>query len=368
MIVSLNGSLLYLRYTSGVWNKYTVLDSKGGGKRINSVKLIKFNGRLHAFYCVEYEGRMMLVHHISEGCEFKREPHVIDYINLRCAYDIRLDDNFNIHILYADENSYLKYAVFVNSKKNYTTSEIGCEDEIRSVNCAFYNDELYAAYLSRERDYNVINCIKTSIGEKHMVGFGVDALSEPCIFVSGDDLYIQWCEKGYAFECSIDDKFKISKPLSLGRSAGILKLRSFENETVSFLDKCAANRSKNPFPSAQSAFEKLLVKEKRTFEIKGSEAERYAGGCTDKSDSKEIEEFAAHLVRRIGELEVQMQSIVKIMQLFYNPSSGAKEKILMSDVGEINEENLEEFNKLNPDDFNVTNSEGDEYTEIKEES
>lgn len=363
MIVSLNGSLIYLRYVLGEWKKYTVLDSRGGGKRINGVKLVKLNGRIHAFYCIEYERRMMLVHHISEGNEFVREPYVIDYISLRCSYDVCVDDSMNIHIVYADEDSHIKYVTFSNSQKNYLSSEVGCDDEIRSVNCVFCGGFLYAAYLSRERDYNVINCIKIAEGEKHTVGFGVDALSEPCIFSSGGEICIEWCEKGYAFECSADKNFRFSKPFSLGRSDGILKIRSFENEAVSVIDKCAGNMSKKPFSSAKAVFEKTLVKEKRKFEIKGSEAERYAKSCLAED---EVESDALEI--RIAAVEEQMKSLVKTVMMLSEDITSATHKSAMHDVGEIDKENFEKFNSINPDDFNVTNSDDTEYTEIKEES
>ena len=276
LLVSLNGSLVYLRYVLGEWKKYILLDSRSGGKKINSIKLIKLNGRIHAFYCIEYEDRMMLVHHISEDDVFSREPVVIDYISAKCSYDICIDESMNIHILYADEDYKIKHTVFVNSRKNYSKSEINLEDEIRSINCAYFCGSVYAVYLSRERDYNVINCLKTENNEKHTIGFGVDALSEPCIFAADDEMYVEWREKGYAFECVSDASFKFSKPTSLGRSEKTVKIRCHENEAVSYIDKCALNMQLKPFTSCQNILKNLFDKKKPEFKVKGADVEEYA--------------------------------------------------------------------------------------------
>jgi len=358
MIVTLSGNLVYLRNVLGNWDKKTVLDSRSESKKINNIKLVKINGRLHAFYSIEYDGRMMLVHHISFDDEFNSKPVVIDYISIRSIFHISVDSSFNIHIVYADEDSQIKYTTFINSSKSYSANKVNCEDKIRSINTVFFGNELYCTYLSKEKDYNVINCLRFSDNEKRTVGFGVDMMSEPCIFSFKDTLYIEWREKGYAFECSADRNFRFSKPFSIGISEKTLKLRSFTNEAVSFIDKCVANIYKRPFSSAKNVFERLSEKEKPAFKIKGSEVTAFQKESLGNSEIND---------NRLCIIEEQLKSLIKIVELIADAVLNRPKTFPRYDVGNINEENLEKFNKLDVVNSLDTNSITDEYIENKEE-
>ncbi len=356
-VVSLAGALLYLNFSGGEWRKYTILDSRKSGKKINGVHLLKINGRLHAFYCIEYEGRMMLIHHIIDG--ERREPSVIDYVGLRCVYDVCADENMNIHILYADESAHLKYTVFSNSQKRYVPSDFATDDEVRGVSCVFA-DALCAAYLTREREYNVINCVNLSTGEKHTVGFGVDALSEPCIFTDGKTVFVQWCEKGYAFECSADGSFKFSRARSVGQSGGTLCVRSPYNESLLCIKRCAAAHTKTPLASAASVFSALCTAAKPAFEPKGTDVQKFAAQNAESFDEGYPKDVLYDLERRLGELEVRFDELAKAMCA--QCAEPPKTEINPENVGDVDEENLELFQKTE-----ISQIYADEYVNPEEE-
>ena len=358
LAVTLSGSLVFFKFLNGEWKKYTVLDSRSGGKKINAVKMLKINGRIHAFYCISYDGRMMLIHHIFEGTDFSREPQVVDYIGLRCAYSVCTDDSWNIHIMYSDENASLKYTVFSNSQKRYSASAVISEEEVRSINCVFSDNTVFAAYLSREHEYNVINCVRADNGEKHTVGFGVDSLSEPCIFTDGFKIYVQWCERGNSFECSAGFDFRFSKPVSIGQNAGILRVRCLKNESLAGINKCAGNK-RGVLASAEGICRKFTYEKEPNFEAKGAQIEKFAQENKDFFDEKYIN---AVFERQIYELE---QRVAELEKFVYGLKNADRKDVSdlpeeLTDVGEIDEENLAKFKG---EETNGVNSDDTEYNE-----
>lgn len=365
VIVSLTGALLYLRYSADGWKKYTVLDSRGSGKRINGVRLLNINGRINAFYCIEYESRMMLIHHIFDAADMSREPSVVDYVGLRCAYSVCTDDSFNIHIVFSGENSRLKYMIFSNSQKRYTACDVAPDDEIRAVSCVCVGGGICTAYLSREREYNVISCFRSDTGEKHTVGFGVDAISEPCIFSDGSSVYVQWCEKGYAFECSAGGDFKFGKTQSLGQTSGILRLRSSVSSEMRLIDKCAASLVKRPMMSAKEVFDKILEGAVGGFEPVGSQVQKYARENENFIKDSFREDLYSGLEIRISDLENRLDALVKFLDS--RPSDKAEERPHLDDVGETDEENVKLFNSIDVRKIGSGNAEENEYNGIEEE-
>lgn len=360
MAVATNGTLLYFRYVLGKWEKQIVLDCKSDSKKINNIKLIKLNGRIHAFYCIEYDEKMLLVHHISQNENFYTKPAVIDYINMRCIYHISVDYSFNIHIVYVDEDLQIKYKTFINSAKDYSDNKVNCDDKVRIINTVFFQNYLYCVYLSKERDYNVINCLNLSIDEKRTLGFAVGVLSEPCIFSNENTLYIQWRENGYAFECSAGIDFKFTKPFSLGCSENTLKLRSCANETVAFVDKCAANVYRRPFPSAKNIFDVLIKKKRQFFKTKGSEIEEFQKKSMENHN-------LCYDDARLEAVEEQLKNLTDIIENLNNSVSNVYKRLFVHDIGEIDEENFKRFNNMNIEEVRGTKAEDKEYIEIREE-
>jgi len=358
MAIAINGTLIYFRYVSGRWEKQIVLDSKSESKKIHNIKLAKINGRIHAFYCVEYDDKMLLIHHISQNDSFYTKPAVIDYISTKCIYHISIDCSFNIHIVYADENLRMKYKTFIYSAKKYSDNTVNCEDRMQTINTMFFQNELYCVYLSKARNYNVINCLKLSNWERKTISFGVGTLGEPCIFGNDHVLYIHWLEKGYAFECSSENKMNFSKPFSLGRSDKLLKLRTFTNESVSFIDKCAENIYNKPFPSAKACFEFLCEKEKAVFKVKGSEIEEFQKKSMEKDN---------HLYedQRFDEIEEKIMYLINLVESINKRVSNINKEFLANDTGELDKENFDKFyNTEKPD---VPKEDELEYIENKEE-
>lgn len=306
LAVTLSGTLMLFCFSENNWKSRTVLTGRSDEKRINAVRIFKINSLIHIFYCISYEGRMMLVHQISAEKAFEQKPQIIDYIDIRCVYDVCADDELNLHILYEDENMLLRSVCFLNSQKNYTKPTDICEGDIRCINTVFYDDTVFAAYLSREREYNVISTVRADTSERHAVGFGVDAISEPCIFSDGSKLYIQWCERGNSFECFTDKDFSFTKPYCAGRDAQVVRLRSLRGGNLIGIGKCLmVNESLTP--SALKVYQRCIEKPKAEFKIKGSDAEEFAkqniGFMERKYENAIFEQRFCELEKRMDIIE-----------------------------------------------------------------
>ncbi len=307
LAVTLSGTLVFLCYAENNWKIRTILDSRGDEKRINAVRLLKINSLIHIFYCISYEERMMLVHQISGEKSFDQKPQIIDYVDSRCVYDVCADDEMNIHIVYETEDMKLRCLRFLNSQKKHTKPADICEGDIRCINAVVYDHTLFAAYLSREREYNVINTVRADTSEKCAVGFGVDAISEPCIFSDGVKLYIQWCERGNSFECSSDEGFSFNRPYCAGMDAHIVRLKSSQSCNLIGIGKCLWVKG-SLTPSALKAYKACIVNLTSEFKIKGSDAEDFARKSIDYIERKYE---SAALEQRLFELEKRLDIIEK---------------------------------------------------------
>lgn len=250
---------------------------------------------------------MMLVHQISGEKSFDQKPQIIDYVDSRCVYDVCADDEMNIHIVYETEDMKLRCLRFLNSQKKHTKPADICEGDIRCINAVVYDHTLFAAYLSREREYNVINTVRADTSEKCAVGFGVDAISEPCIFSDGVKLYIQWCERGNSFECSSDEGFSFNRPYCAGMDAHIVRLKSSQSCNLIGIGKCLWVKG-SLTPSALKAYKACIVNLTSEFKIKGSDAEDFARKSIDYIERKYE---SAALEQRLFELEKRLDIIEK---------------------------------------------------------
>lgn len=345
--VTLNGSLLILRMNDGKWKKHTIFDSRSGTKKISSLKMLKINSCLHVFYCIFHDGAMMLTHHIFDGNGNFFNPQVVAYVGLRCAYAVCADDCGNIHILYADEQNRLKYTMFVNSQKRYAAKDCAEEKDVRSVNCVFADDSVFAVCLSHEREYAVIDCIRTDIAQKHVIGFGMEHIGEPYVFADEEKIYVQWCEKGTCFECcaNFGDKFK--KATAAGTNFKEVRVRSKNNSSLLGINKCAANASGEISPSAKKACEIHFLQKDNDFRIKGAVAETFAKENSEKFFEKykdaKTDERIYRLEQRLETVEkylgeIKMQNTKKKSDSNAVGSERASNKIGTVESGEMNDE------------------------------
>ena len=314
--VSESGTLYRIRCSKDETKATAILDSREAGKKIGALRCLALGGTVHLFYCVESKARYMLVHHILSGDSVAGQPRVLDYIGAKCCYGICSDDSYNINILYVDESEKLKCVTYKNSQKTYAASVTQCGDTIRALCPVVHGDSLYAAYLSRTREYNVINVLRLSDGVSKTVGFGVDLLSEPCMFEYGDGLCVQWCEKGYAFECRTENDMEFCKPVSLGKSLQTAYLRSEENGRLGKIDKCAVSASGSIYKSALSAFESACGENR--CKTAGEEVAEYAernlksmAGANDSDDEYSISKRLSEIESRLDEIsEYLMKNVM----------------------------------------------------------
>ena len=94
-----NGDIIYATHFNGQWRKTSLLKSKSQKPLFKNFTIKRVGNLLNLFYCIDYNGKTMLTHHIIENTS--AEPQIID--NIKDDFSVTQDSNGNITVLYFSE-------------------------------------------------------------------------------------------------------------------------------------------------------------------------------------------------------------------------------------------------------------------------
>lgn len=209
-----------------------ILESRGNGNKICSVRVIKINSKFHLFYCLCAKERL-LVHQVAENGDYVIRPTVIDRIGKKCVYDVICDSEDNIYIVYTSEDAGLKTTKYIYNRKEYTPPvSVIMHDAVR-ISAIFFDGKLFASFVASDRGrYNIYlldcfdgNCVTCAVN--------VRADSKITLINNGDAMCIEWVENQMCFSVDCLSSLDITRPKILGKSKGMIRDGSFNTYTRS---------------------------------------------------------------------------------------------------------------------------------------
>ena len=116
--ITKEGTFVHTENTNNIWQTHKILERKNKEGKILGVRVLCINGNFHLFYCIDYKERI-LVHQVVNSGEYTMSPEVIDYVGRRFLYDVCVDDDKNLHIVYVADDDYLMYRAYTYNSKSY---------------------------------------------------------------------------------------------------------------------------------------------------------------------------------------------------------------------------------------------------------
>lgn len=120
-----DGSIIYLLFSNGNWEKNVLLLSKTKTAYTKSFKLIMCSKLICLFYTIVKDAKPFLIfQHINT----QAAPVVIDYISSAPrSFFVYPKENFDIDIYYQNQNGELGFKTYIWSKKEFSSFSVVCD-------------------------------------------------------------------------------------------------------------------------------------------------------------------------------------------------------------------------------------------------
>ncbi|MBQ7901378.1 MAG: hypothetical protein IJ365_05380, partial [Clostridia bacterium] len=241
-----DGSIVCCTNNGAGWRRYPIIASKRGDGVIYAVRAVCISNRLNIWYCIEYNGKKMLVHQIVDGEDVIGEPYVVDYLGYKKNYDICCDNDMNTHVYYVDENENLSTVRYLWSQKKYATREQVASRVNNVAAIADMAGNIYIAAIGRKSDFNVVYFKRQGEEDFRILSFGVDSTCVPAVVKAGDRLYVQWIDNKECCECaSTDGGDSFEHPVAINRMSGgtngIIAYKNSANPLCIGINRCICN-------------------------------------------------------------------------------------------------------------------------------
>lgn len=142
------GGIVFLSEDGEEWLKTTLLKSKSGQTSEKNFFLFEQNGWLNGFYCLRYQGQILLVHHIIDNEDL--QPQVVDLLREEnvCVFSL---ENGDFLAVYASDyaNGNLGFKRYAWNRKEWGRFEIIDKGELLFA-CRDEKENLYVAYCQED--------------------------------------------------------------------------------------------------------------------------------------------------------------------------------------------------------------------------
>jgi hypothetical protein len=300
----IDAKLVHVRNFADKNSINVIMESSNKKSKIKNIRVLNINSSLHLFYCIDYSKRL-LVHQVITDGDYSKEPEVIDQIGIRCVYDVTQDRMGNIHIVYAYDENTLNYRMYQNTLKTCTPPKTIVQGDVLSVSSYVHMDKLYLSYIQKDMDLKALYFACADDGGISKITSLLRGRSSCALFIKNEKFVIHWFENSMAFEALLDEKFKITRIKSLGRSTGIHRVK---NHKSSYL--CAFNLKREPFCDDVLSFEE----EKREFKEKGYEATELLESYKNVLDAKRQELREDFITESLAKIELSLSNLVKLSE------------------------------------------------------
>lgn len=319
------GFLVNVSLLGDVIKSKTLMESKGTHREICSVRCLYIEGRYHLFYCIKSSDTYLVHQVFSDDGLF--EPQIVDKISNRMAYNVIRDYSSDIHIVYSSANE-IRCRKYVYSKKMLDSARVICYANPREIQPALYKERLFMAYTEQGAEGIAVNIVSMDSSVKKKVFSGI---KEPqfCINASEYELAVHIIENGVCYEVKSDEFLNVSKPLPVGKSSGIRKVISPDGYIC--LDGYPVNRFMAPLEGFEK-FKKDFLSNNKSFGLKGSQADDFAGRYKDIFEEK-VRLMEEETVRQsLSKIEVSLNRLVDMVEkVFNNQQTNEKKDVSVDD-------------------------------------
>ncbi len=187
-----DGDILYVNHFENTWRKTVLMKSKSKRAYPKNFVIRVGDDGLYILYCLEYNTRKMLVHHVVNG-EYE-EPFVVDCIKNEFCTDCDIEKNPVVFYYSMAEKSWGIKKYMHNEKKWGDFQNIEIPSDIK--NPFLYIDTEGNEHIVYENDMSILEYFR---GEEKVVGTG----RKPVMFFQNEDI-ITW-------ESVVDNKVYIRK-------------------------------------------------------------------------------------------------------------------------------------------------------------
>lgn len=239
-----SGELIYLKNEPDTWKKYSILKSRKGIKKIHSIRLIKNENYLCAFYIMEHDGnRLMIKHRFSENNLYE-EPEVLGINDGKRNFSLCVCDS-EYHLYYRDSENGTREFIMDDKFNIINTVSSRFNNEILAINTAYINKTIYAVCTVPKKMSTAMIFFDTKNEDKaKIITFGISRNCSPEIISAEGCIIIQWEENGSVMQTeSYDLGESFSKPHLAGRQCVFADVRQNAKETPVFYGKCAIYNS-----------------------------------------------------------------------------------------------------------------------------
>ncbi len=226
-----------------------ILESRGNGNRICSVRVLRINSKLHLFYCLCGRERL-LVHQVTELGDYEIKPSVIDRIGKKCVYDVAKDSEDNVYIVYTSDDAGLKVSKYIYNRKEHSAPVSAVGYDALRISALCFGGMLFAAFVASDRGRNNVYLADLFGGSCVTCAVNVRPDSLISLINNEDAMCMQWVENQMCFSVDCLRSLDISRVKTLGKSIGMIRNGSCNTYMESRM--LAVSQSGKPFIAVKS--------------------------------------------------------------------------------------------------------------------
>ena len=235
-----DGGLVYLKSEGGEWRKYEIFRSKSKLTPISSIILTRGSGCLCAFYCMNHNGKNLLVRHCFSANSLYVTPYVEDILDARADFHVS-HTRSGFTLFYRDvSGKRCKISYTSDYRRTAHERNISAED-IFHLRTSVTECGLHYAYTAHKKGYTAIlyKGPDDSASPK-VITFGITRNCIPHICTCENEIFIQWEENGRIMQSeSHDGGLHFSVPATLNTACRFAALRTGIFENTQRIDVCA---------------------------------------------------------------------------------------------------------------------------------
>lgn len=362
-IQTTDGSLLYLRHQNNEWKKYELLRSKSKVSTIKNIILAEGANLMCAFYCMEHNGKNLLICHRFSSSEPHLTPDVVDILDIRADFCVWASEEGCI-LSYRDLSG-RRLARAYDPYFRHLPHPLHLPDEdIFSLRSASSDSLSYHAYTTARKGYTAIMFWDPKSDFPKVITFGVARNCIPFISIIQGRIFIQWEENGFIMQSeSLDNGNTFSSPSAKGKNYEFMRWRSLVPGGQYGMDVWAINKDESYAISRDMNYNH---KERNNKMNSANIYRNFENTDFFKKKLSEIENDVALIGRNLEKMCTFLERLTEFKKEtsedtytkpFVNMPNEKTDALSGNDIGEIDADNIRLFEAMNPDDDSVVSKE-----------
>ena len=326
---------------------FSVVSSKNSKGKISGIRVFCINGRFSLWYCLEYDGKSILVNQFFDADGNADAPFAVDTLGYKKCFAVCCDANFDTHVFYVDKDEKSRYLIYKWSQKKFDMSLGSCFDfdNVVSIDSICDGKDIHISFVAKRSDYYGVYYKRGGKSAEHVLGFGVGAGCTSAVCAASGKVTVYWCDNFGFFECFSTDGGKTFEPQKRindikGGKNVLCGYRSKNNYCIMCVNKCIYSSS-----SGRILHEKEISAMMSRFFDAGNDLKREIINFS-KEGASDLK-VGIDLAARLESIETCLMKMLCILEQTI-PQDTPVTKI-SADIGETYEENIELFNNIDVD-------------------